>query len=72
MDNKAQIKASLNALMALADAIKELGSVPAGELYSVVMGHLDQPTFDSMIGILCRSGVVSRSPGHLLTWKGAA
>lgn len=67
---KTKIKASLNALMALAESIRELGEVPSGELYSVVMSHMDIETYTSFIARLVSAGLVENK-NHLLIWKGA-
>lgn len=64
---KEQIKASLEVLKALADTIRELKSVPSGELYARVMGVLTLNQYQSAIQTLKRTGLVKES-GHLLTW----
>ena len=60
---------SLPAIRALADAIKALGEVPSGHLYARVMAHMDIHTYDAIIGVLTRAGLV-KSSNHLLTWEG--
>lgn len=65
-----QVKAAASAIFALAEAIRELRSVPAGTLYATVLGHMDLATFDSFIARLCGSGLVRREPNHLLVWTG--
>jgi hypothetical protein len=67
---KAQAEAALQILVALAEAIRDLGTVPAGHLYAQVMGQLDLPSFDAAIGQLIGAGLIERD-GHLLKWKGA-
>lgn len=52
--------AALEIAKAIGDAIKELGSVPAGHLYARLMGKMTLQTFDSCIGLLVRSGVCKR------------
>lgn len=64
---KEQLKAGLEVLKALADCIRELGSVPSGELYARVMGTLTLDQYMSCIQTLKRTGLVKES-GHLLTW----
>lgn len=64
---KAEVSAAINAIKALADAIKELGEVPAGHLYAAVMGSMSLANFDKAIGFLVSGGVVARN-GDLLTW----
>ena len=68
-DQRAQIRSVVATTMALSEAIRELGSVPAGHLYAQVMSFVDLPTFDGLIGVLVESGLVARD-GHLLVWKG--
>ena len=65
----AQLSSALQVLVALAEAIRELRSVPAGHLYAHTMSHLDLPSFDAAIGQLVRAGLVEWD-GHLLIWKG--
>lgn len=67
---KAAIPAYIQAVRAFADAIKELGQVPAGTLYAGVMDRMSLETFERMIGHLVESGVVERDATHMLTWKG--
>ena len=67
---KEQIRAAMAIVHALAEAIRELGQVPAGHLYANVMGKLTHGQFEQAIGILVRAGVVRREPSHLLVWTG--
>lgn len=60
-------KAALEVTMLIADAIRELGSVPSGHLYASVMGHLDLETYNKVIEVLVSAGVV-KVESHLLTW----
>jgi hypothetical protein len=53
----------------VADAIKELGSVPSGHLYAGLMGHMDLRTYNAVIKFLTEEGLVTQS-NHLLTWVG--
>jgi hypothetical protein len=65
---QAQLSAGLNTIKAIADAIKELREVPSGHLYARIMSTLDYPSYEKIIGILTRAGLISVSPGHLITW----
>lgn len=66
-----QAKAALKVTMAVADAIKELGTVPAGELYAQVMGHMSLDGFNSLINLLTRGETpLVRREGDLLVWNG--
>lgn len=64
---KSQLIASVNAVRGIADAIRELGAVPSGELYVRVMDVLTLEQYRSIIGILTRAGMIE-CRGHLLTW----
>ena len=65
--NKKQ-QAALEIIKAVADTIKELGSVPSGHLYAQLMGHLTLDQYNQIIGVLKNTGLVSES-NHLLTWN---
>lgn len=64
---KSQLIASVNAVRGIADAIREVGSVPSGELYVRVMDVLSLEQYQSIIGILTRAGLIE-SRGQILTW----
>lgn len=65
-----QIKAYIEIVKAIADSIKELGSVPAGHIYAVVCGKMPLEQFERIIGKLVSGGLVTRDQSHLLHWKG--
>lgn len=69
MATKQQVQASVNALLAIAEAIRELGEVPSGELYARLMGHMDLETYESFIRRLVGAKLVENR-GHLLVWVG--
>lgn len=56
----------------IAEAILELGEVPAGHLYATLMGQMDLDTFERYIGLLVKIGLVKREKSHLLRWVGEA
>lgn len=56
--------------VAVAEAIRDLGSVPAGHAYAHLMGHMSLEVFNAIIDLLVRNGLVRRDPNHLLTWIG--
>jgi hypothetical protein len=62
--------AAVNAAFALAEAIRNLGSVPSGHLYAQVMNTLSQASYDNVIRALVNAGLVRKDPSHLLTWIG--
>jgi hypothetical protein len=67
---KAQIKAAIQVIVAVADAIRELGSVPAGHMYAQLSGRMSLDTFNGIIGKLVDAKLVRREPSHLLVWIG--
>lgn len=66
---KDQIKAALAVTMAIAEAIRVLGSVPSGHLYAQLCSKLDLRTYRRIIDTLKGAGLVSEM-SHLLTWTG--
>lgn len=63
-------QAALDIITAIAEAIRDIGSVPSGHLYATVMGHMSLQTYESIINMLVRSNLVRRDGNHLLTWIG--
>lgn len=61
--------AALSMVAAVAEAIRELGSVPSGHLCARLMNHMDLAAYQRMIGHLKNAGLVSES-ADLLTWTG--
>jgi hypothetical protein len=61
--------ATIAAARILADAIRDLGEVPSGHLYAHVMGAMSLETYQGLIGILKRAGLIEEK-AHLLTWIG--
>lgn len=62
-------QAALQIVKAVADAIRELGQVPSGELYARLMDKISLADYEFIISTLKSAGVVSES-NNLLTWKG--
>lgn len=65
-----ELRAGLAALTALAEAIRELKTVPSGHLYSRVMQYLTIDAYESAIRTLCNADVIRRS-GDVLHWNEA-
>ena len=63
-----EIKAGLQTIMLIADAIKEAGAIPSGHLYAAVCGKLSMTAYEKIIDILKNSGVI-REQGHVLIWQ---
>lgn len=65
-----QQKATLNAVKALADCIRELGSVPSGHLYATVMEYMSLEQYQAFVDALKGADLVREEPSHLLVWIG--
>lgn len=68
----AGIKKAFAVTVAVAEAIRDLGQVPAGHAYAHVMAYLSLEQFEAIIAVLVKQGLVRRDPSHLLTWIGGA
>lgn len=66
---KQQMKAALAITVAVAEAIRELGSIPSGHLYAQLMGRIDLAGYTRIIDTLKNAGLVAEER-NLLTWKG--
>ena len=64
-----QVTAAIQQVAAVAEAIRELGSVPNGHLYASVMGHLSLEQYDRIIELLKRAELVAEQ-NHELRWVG--
>jgi hypothetical protein len=62
-----EIEAGIKTVLAVAEAIKSLGSVPSGHLYARVMGFLSLSQYNQIIGILKKQGLIEESY-HELKW----
>ncbi len=69
-DPKTAAAGTVRALAALAEAIRDLGSIPAGHLYAHTCGAWSLDTFQALLGVLKRAGLVSEDGFHVLTWTG--
>jgi hypothetical protein len=63
------LAAALVVMGAVADAIRELGRVPAGHLYAVLSGRMSLTTFEALVGRLLDAGLIRRE-GFELVWCG--
>lgn len=70
MITKPQIKAAVNAIIAMAEAIRELKQVPSGTLYAHLMGVMSIEQYESLLGTLINAGLVRKDQSHMLTWIG--
>lgn len=65
---QAQLAAGMEIIRAIADAIRELKSVPSGHLYARLCGNMSLSEYQQIIGILQRSKVIVVEPSHLIRW----
>ena len=61
MATKQEIEATLQTVKAIAEAIRDLGTVPSGHLYARVMGFMSLDQYNQIIGILKRQGLITES-----------
>lgn len=66
---KQQIVACVETVKALAEAIRELGTVSDGTLYASLMGQMSLDHYQYFIGVLVDAGIVTNY-NHQLVWKG--
>ena len=64
---RSQVRAALNVVQAVADAIKELKQVPSCVLYAQLMSHMDLGAYQKVIALLKDAGLV-KEENHMLTW----
>lgn len=65
-----QVSAYVLACAAIAEAVRGLGEVPEGHLYTRVMDKMDLATFTGIVDRLVGAGLVHRAGSHMLTWTG--
>lgn len=67
--SKAELTAALNATFAIAEAIREAGSIPSGHLYAVVCGKLSLAAYEGIIRTIKNADLVSET-ANMLRWIG--
>lgn len=69
---KEQIAAGIRVVGAVAEAIREAKEIPSGHLYSALMSTagINMEQYESIIGTLCRTGLVKKDGMHVLHWTG--
>ena len=67
---KEEINAAVQLLVAMAQTIRQLKTVPSGHLYAHVMGKVSLEQYENLIGILIDKGMVKRRASHELEWIG--
>lgn len=64
-----EVSAAIQAASAVAEAIRDLGSVPSGELYVQLMQHMSLATYEAILNILQRADLVVIA-NHVVRWTG--
>jgi hypothetical protein len=65
-----QVKAALNLMLAVADAVRDAGRLPLGSLYATLSGTINSVSaFEPLIRQLTATGLVRRE-GNELVWVG--
>jgi hypothetical protein len=67
--SREQIVAAIKVTLAIAETIKELGSVPSGELYALLCGKMSLNQYQIIIGNIERAGMITVK-NNLITWIG--
>ena len=62
-------QAAMVVLVAIGEAVKDAGTIPAGTLYAAVCGKLSMYDFEICVRHLREAGLV-RQTGQLLKWIG--
>ena len=55
---------------AVAETIREAGSVPSGTIYAALVGRITLEGYEKLLGVLKRAGLVSVDSSHVITWTG--
>lgn len=69
---KDEVKAAIQIILTVSSLIKELGQVPSGELYAMLLEPLPKmscETYLRMIDKIREAGLI-RVDNHLITWIG--
>jgi phosphoribosylamine-glycine ligase len=69
MTQEEKMKAAVQIMKAVAEAIKEAGSIPSGHLYAQLMGKMSLGSYEKMIDAMQRMGII-RVEDHLITYVG--
>jgi hypothetical protein len=67
---KQEVASTVAIVKAIAETIKELGSVPSGHLYAQLMGRMSLDQYNQIIAMLVRADLVHLGGDHLITWTG--
>lgn len=56
-------------LAAMAEAIRQVGSIPSGHLYAQMIGVMSMSDYEAAVGLLKRAGLVEET-ANVLRWIG--
>ena len=62
-----RVKAGLSLMVAVAETVKDLGQVPSGHLYAVLMDQMTFDQYNRIVDIMKRAGMVTEQ-NNQLTW----
>lgn len=65
-----QARAAFNAVLAVAETIREAREIPSGTMYAALMERVDYAGYEKLISILKGAGLVEETPAHMLRWVG--
>jgi hypothetical protein len=66
--SKAELTAGIESIKAIAEAIRDLESVPSGHLYARLMTFMSLESYEKVIDMLVRAAVI-RKENDLLIWN---
>lgn len=69
MTQEEKMQAAVQIMKAVAEAIREAGSIPSGHLYAQLMGKMSLGSYEKMIDAMRRMGVI-KVEDHLITYVG--
>ena len=61
---------AIKALVAVSETVREAGQVPSGVLYAGLVGVVDLPTYEWVLGKLIGAGLIKVESNHLIRWVG--
>lgn len=65
-----QIASAVLVVAAVAEVVRQVGSIPSGNVYANLCGMITLPQYESILTTLKNAELISESPAHLLTWIG--
>ena len=69
MTTEQEIGSAIKLIKVVADTVKVAGQIPSGHLYAAMMHKIDLSTYNRVIDLVKRSGLVEEK-SHLLKWIG--